>query len=104
MGSGRGISPWPEVVRRWPPAARRGVREGCRVLGRKSAEPLAVGRLFAHNGFMAEGVRALRRDLGDVWGVAGEGPAFGVSAAVAAGVHPRYVTVAGFEQVLKAWE
>ena len=86
------------------PGRQKGVREGCRVLGRKGAEPLAVGRLFAHNGFMAEGVRALRCDLGDLWGVAGEGLGFGVGSAVTAGVHPRYVTIAGFEQVLKAWE
>ena len=86
------------------PGRQKGVREGCRVLGRKGAEPLAVGRLFAHNGFVAKGVRAQRSDLGYVWRVAGEGPAFGVDAAVATGVHPRDVTVAGFKQVLETWE
>ena len=80
---------------------QKGVCEGCRVLGREGAEPLAVWRLFTHNRFVAKGVRTQRSDLGDVWGVAGEGPAFGVRAAVATGVHPRDVAVAGFEKVLE---
>ena len=98
VGSGSGISPWPEVVRRWPPAARRA---SARDAGYCHT---AVWRLFTHNGFVAKGVRTQRSDLGDVWGVAGEGPAFGVRAAVATGVHPRDVAVAGFEKVLEAWE